>query len=75
MQKSKRNILVFSLFPHLKNHPPTLPGECWEVASEVMELDRFRLAVMLSWLWLVGGYGEVGVLSCSSPRSSSAAGR
>lgn len=45
------------------------------MASEVMELDRFRLAVMLSWLWLVGGYGEVGVLSCSSPRSSSAAGR
>ena len=31
------------------------PGECCEVASEVMELDRLRLAVMLSWLWLVGG--------------------
>lgn len=31
------------------------PGECWEVASEVMELDRLRLAVMLSWLWLLGG--------------------
>lgn len=32
-----------------------LPGECCEVAREVMELDRLRLAVMLSWLWLVGG--------------------
>lgn len=32
-----------------------LPGECCEVASEVIELDRLRLAVMLSWLWLVGG--------------------
>lgn len=31
------------------------PGECWEVASEVMELERLRLAVMLSWLWPGGG--------------------
>jgi len=31
------------------------PGECCEVASEVMELDKLRLAVMLNWLWLVGG--------------------
>lgn len=45
------------------------------MASEVMEFDRFRLAVMLSWLWLLGGYGDVGVRSCSSPLSSSAVGR
>lgn len=31
------------------------PGECCDVASEVIEFDRLRLAVMLSWLWLVGG--------------------
>lgn len=73
---SNQNVWVFCPSPPPHTHTPVLlPGECWEVASEVMELDRFRLAVMLSWLWLVGGYGDVGVLSCSSPRSSSAAGR
>lgn len=53
----------------------SMPGECCEVARDVMELDRLRLAVMLSWLWTVGGYGEVGVRSDSSPPSSSIPGR
>lgn len=52
-RKCKR---IKSKFPFVSdNQRLLLPGECWEVASEVMELDRLRLAVMLSWLWLVGG--------------------
>jgi len=40
-----------------------------------MELERLRLAVMLSWLCTAGGYGDVGVRRDSSLVSSSIPGK